>query len=137
MDLVSNLSILLPTAVGGFSALWGIHVYRDGQRLKRKDILFPLVEELHKSKTMRNAQLILDDRVIRCEKKWKKSLCTHNIVWDEIGGDYRPLKDLLSEEVGLDWTENQTFVKNEDESTVSIQDEEHFLSIISDEKLPR
>jgi hypothetical protein len=136
MDLVSILTILLPTTVGGFSAFWGIHVYRDAQKLKRKDILFPLVEELHKSKSMRDAELILDDRIIRYEKTWNKAVNSYNIVWDEIVGDYGPLKHFVLEEMGLGWTKNLAFAKSEDKSSVYIHDKDHFLSIINDEKLP-
>jgi hypothetical protein len=136
MDLVSILTILLPTTVGGFSAFWGIHVYRDAQKLKRKDILFPLVEALHKSKSMRDAELILDDRIIRYEKSWNKAVNSYNIVWDEILGDYGPLKHFMLEEMGLAWTENLAFAKSEDKSSVYIHDKDHFLSIINDEKLP-
>ena len=136
MDLLLSIPIVLTTIVGGFSALWGIYVYRDGQKLKRKDALFPVVEELHKSKALINAQAILDDRVIRCETKWNKSVDAYDIIWDEIHGDYRPLKNLLKKGSGLDWIEKQDFIKNEDENIVMIQDEDHFLSIIRNEKLP-
>jgi hypothetical protein len=136
MDLVSSILILLPTIVGGSSAMWGIHVYRKEHDLKRKDALFPLLEELHESKAMKNARLILDENVIRYERKWNKPLDSLDIIWDNILGDYRPLKDLMKEEVGLDWIENQNFVKNEEKDVVKIHDKDHFLSIIRNEKLP-
>jgi hypothetical protein len=136
MDLISSILILLPTVVGGFSAMWGIRVYRKEHDLKRKDALFPLLEELHESKDMKPARLILDENVIRFEREWNKPLHSLNIIWENIHGDYRPLKDLMKEEVGLDWIENQNFVIDEEKATVKICDNDHSLSIIRSEKLP-
>jgi hypothetical protein len=74
----------------------GLRGYRKGQKLKRKEILFSLTEELDKSETMEYARSILEDRVIRFNK-WSKSIDTYDISWEDVQGDYRPLKDLLSE----------------------------------------
>ena len=136
MDWISSLAVLLPTAVGGLSALGGIRAYTEQQKIRRKETIFPLVEELHKSKALMRAQLILDDRVLRYKKHWNKSVEAYEIIWDEITGDYRPLKDLLEQDRGLAWIRNQVFIRSEDKYTVTLQDEDHFLTIIDNEKLP-
>jgi hypothetical protein len=64
-DAVSLLTPLIATAiataVGGFGAIWGIYTYKEGQKLKRKEILFPLIDELVNSKRMFLAKAIFDD----------------------------------------------------------------------------
>jgi hypothetical protein len=46
IDWTQVITTLIPTAVGGVGAFWGIFTYREAQKLKRKEILFPLIEEL-------------------------------------------------------------------------------------------
>lgn len=66
--MADTVSVFIPliataiaTTVGGFGAIWGIYTYREGQKLKRKEILFPLIDELVNSKRMFLAKAIFDD----------------------------------------------------------------------------
>jgi hypothetical protein len=78
VDIGPILMTLIPTAVGGFGAIWGIYTYRKGQTLKRKEILFPLISELDKSKKMFVAKAIFDDFTcnipdyVTKESEWEK-----------------------------------------------------------------
>jgi hypothetical protein len=60
-DLSTIVGTVIPTIAGLFALFWGAHTYSDGQLLKRKEIIFPLIEEYEKSKNMRIAKKILDD----------------------------------------------------------------------------
>ena len=61
IDWTEVIKVLIPTAVGGVGAFWGIFTYREGQKLKRKEILFPLIDEFDRSSKMFLAKAILDD----------------------------------------------------------------------------
>lgn len=138
MDLVSNVLIAVQTGtlfVALGTLIIGLRSYREGQKLKRKEILFSMTEELDKSETMEYARSILDDRVVRFSR-WKKSIDTYDISWEDIQGDYRPLKDLLKDELGLDWIEDNHFRKIDEKDVVVLADQDSFLSIIPNQKLP-
>jgi hypothetical protein len=60
-EWITLATTLIPTAVGGVGAFWGIFTYREGQKLKRKEILFPLIDEFDKAHKMFLAKAILDD----------------------------------------------------------------------------
>jgi hypothetical protein len=138
MDLVSNVLIAVQTGtlfVALGTLIVGLRSYREGQKLKRKEILFSMTEELDKSETMEYARSILDDRVVRFNR-WKKSIDTYNISWEDIQGDYRPLKDLLRDELGLDWIEDHHFRKIDEKDVVVLTDQDSFLSIVPNQKLP-
>jgi hypothetical protein len=59
--VVDILSIVIPSAVGAVTASVGIFTYWRGQQLRRKDILFPLIEEMDSSKSLFLAKAVLDD----------------------------------------------------------------------------
>jgi hypothetical protein len=59
--VVDIVSILIPSAAGAVTASAGILTYWRGQQLKRKEILFPLIEELSNSKSLFLAKAVLDD----------------------------------------------------------------------------
>jgi hypothetical protein len=64
MDLVSNVLIAVQTGtlfVALGTLIIGLRSYREGQKLKRKEILFSMTEELDKSETMEYARSILDE----------------------------------------------------------------------------
>jgi len=61
IDWTQVITTLIPTVVGGVGAFWGIFTYREAQKLKRKEILFPLIDEFDNSKKMFLAKSILDD----------------------------------------------------------------------------
>jgi hypothetical protein len=136
MDFVSILITIIPTGAGIITALVAISAYKDGQKLRRKETMFTLREELDKSENMKDARLILDSRIIRLNKKWKKPIVEYGIIWDEIEGDCQALKNLLIQELGLNWTTYQGFIKNEEGTVIIIHDKDSFLSIILDERLP-
>jgi hypothetical protein len=59
--VVEILPILIPSLAGAATASVGILTYWQGQNLKRKEILFPLIEELTNSKSLFLAKAVLDD----------------------------------------------------------------------------
>jgi hypothetical protein len=61
IDWTKVITTLIPTAVGAVGAFWAIFTYREAQKLKRKEILFPLIDEFDNSKKMFLAKSILDD----------------------------------------------------------------------------
>lgn len=138
MDVGSITLILIPTGtliVAIVTAIIGIRAYRQGQKLKRKEILFSLTEELDKSEPMEHARLILDDGVIRYNRNLE-NIDTYDIIWEEIQGDYQPLKDLLKDEMGMDWVEDSHFIRDDKKDVVNISDQDSFLSIIPNHRLP-
>jgi hypothetical protein len=61
-DLATIVGTVIPTLAGLFGLFWGTHTYRDGQILKRKEIIFPLIEEYDdEPNKMLVAKKILDD----------------------------------------------------------------------------
>ena len=58
MDLMGTA---IPTLAGIFGVFWGTHTYRESQVLKRKEIVFPLMDEFDGSEKMEVAKRILDD----------------------------------------------------------------------------
>jgi hypothetical protein len=52
---------IIPTAAGIFGVVWGTHTYRESQVLKRKEIIFPLIDMFDRSEKMEIAKRILDD----------------------------------------------------------------------------
>jgi K+-sensing histidine kinase KdpD len=66
MDLVSIIFIIISAGtllIATITARTGLQVYKDAQRLRRKEILFSLTDELDKAETLEYARSILDDRV--------------------------------------------------------------------------
>jgi hypothetical protein len=61
VDITTIVGPIIPATVGLFGLIWGTHTYKDSQILKRKEILFPLMEEFDKSQPMIVAKKILDD----------------------------------------------------------------------------
>jgi hypothetical protein len=59
--VVGIIEILIPSLAGAVTASFGIYTYWQGQKLKRKEILFPLIEELGTSKGLFLAKAVLDD----------------------------------------------------------------------------
>ena len=55
------LGTLVPTIVGGVGLFESIYAYREGQLLKRKDLIIPLIDEFDNSEDIFLAKAILDD----------------------------------------------------------------------------
>ena len=60
-DLELIIGTAIPTLAAIFGVFWGTHTYRESQVLKRKEIVFPLMDEFDKSEKMEVAKRILDD----------------------------------------------------------------------------
>jgi hypothetical protein len=60
-DLSTIVVTVIPTLAGLFGLFWGTHTYREGQILKRKEIIFALIAEYDESEKMHVAKKILDD----------------------------------------------------------------------------
>jgi hypothetical protein len=60
-DLELILGTAIPTLAAIFGLFWGTHTYRESQVLKRKEIVFPLMDEFDESEKMEVAKRILDD----------------------------------------------------------------------------
>jgi hypothetical protein len=59
-------------AAAGLAGLFkGLKTYESEQKSKRKDVIFPLLEEFDKSKEMEYAKNILDGRNLNPEQGWK------------------------------------------------------------------
>jgi len=66
-------------AAAGLAGLFkGLKTYKSEQKSKRKDIIFPLIEEFDKSKEMEYAKNILDNRNLNPEQGWKYPLGYYN-----------------------------------------------------------
>lgn len=55
------LSIVGPLIIGAIGFFWGMHTYRISQKVRRQEILVPLICEIDKSDEMFLAKAILDD----------------------------------------------------------------------------
>jgi hypothetical protein len=71
LDLTAIISTIIPTAAGLGGLIWAVYTYRESLFLKRKDIIFPLIDEFDNSKEMKYAKDILDDRTIKPKKLWQ------------------------------------------------------------------
>ena len=60
-DLELIIGTAIPTLAAIFGVFWGTHTYRESQVLKRKEIVFPLMDEFDESEKMEVAKRILDD----------------------------------------------------------------------------
>ncbi|NOJ27041.1 MAG: hypothetical protein DA330_03405 [Nitrososphaera sp.] len=118
IDVTAVIQAAIPTGVGLGGFLWGIHTYRQGQNLKRKDILFSLIDEFDKSKKMDLAKKILDgfsyarmdgdiwvgwynktslDVILRYHQKFI-------FDWDKVPGEHEgKLHNFLQEYFEIDW----------------------------------
>jgi DNA replicative helicase MCM subunit Mcm2 (Cdc46/Mcm family) len=61
INLEFAIATLIPTVVGVFGLYWTVKPYRENQTLKRKDIIFPLIDEFDNSEDLFLARAILDD----------------------------------------------------------------------------
>jgi hypothetical protein len=111
--LISAITAISGVTTGSIGLFWAIHTYKKGQILKRQEILFPLIEEFNdKESLIHVAREILYDFSLLPNPSWlMKSGYGYNIYWDEIKGNYTPLKKFLKEELKLNWIENEVFVK--------------------------
>jgi hypothetical protein len=118
-------------AAGGFA--WGIHTYRRGQDLKRKEILFSLIEEFDKSQSLDLAKKILDDfSYIRLDGDvwlgWYNKASLDTILryhterifnWNEVpGNDEANLRRFLSTWFKARWVETAALEKMNDNNSI-------------------
>jgi hypothetical protein len=123
--LVSIITAVSGVTTGSIGLFWAVHTYKKGQTLKRQEILFPLIKEFDDNTSLLHvAREILDDFALLPKHGWMKTGYAYNILWDEIKGDYKPLKKFLREELGLEWVENEVFIRRTDRE-ISIGNKEH------------
>lgn len=60
-NIVFLIGTLVPTVVGAVGLFNALRTYRDGQLLKRKDLIIPLIDEFDNSEDLFLAKAILDD----------------------------------------------------------------------------
>jgi hypothetical protein len=70
-NLYSLIATIIGTAVGIAGFGWGIYKHKEEQNFKRKNVIFPLIEEFDKSIEMKYAKMILDNKIIPPETNWK------------------------------------------------------------------
>lgn len=61
MEIVDALAIIIPTLVAALTAYVGLKAYREGQKLSRKDLIIPLIDQFDNSEDLFLAKAILDD----------------------------------------------------------------------------
>ena len=68
----SNIDyVALLGAFGGLGGiLWGVYTYSKGQKLKKHEILFPLIKEFDENKCMQHAKDLLDDYILK-DLRWE------------------------------------------------------------------
>lgn len=64
LDVTTIISTSIAAVAGLAAFIWGMYTYRKEQHIKRKDIVFPLIEEFDRSPEMKYAKEILDDRPV-------------------------------------------------------------------------
>ncbi len=55
------ITAIIPTVVAGDTAIFGLITYREGQKLNRKDLIIPLINEFDSSEDLFLAKALLDD----------------------------------------------------------------------------
>jgi Predicted ATPase involved in replication control, Cdc46/Mcm family len=60
-NIVFLIGTLVPTVVGAVGLFNALRTYRDGQLLKRKDLIIPLIDQFDNSEDLFLAKAILDD----------------------------------------------------------------------------
>jgi hypothetical protein len=70
IDITTIISTSIAAVAGLAAFIWGMYTYRKEQHIKRKDIVFPLIEEFDRSPELKYAKEILDDRIV-FESCWK------------------------------------------------------------------
>ena len=137
--VISIITAFSGVTTGLIGLFWGIHTYKKGQILKRQEILFPLIKEFDDKDTLLHlAREILDDYKPISQANWSKSDFEYQFPWDEIKGDYTPLKEFLRKELRVNWIKNEVFEIASD-GNKSIRNGKHFVLLkmlrIDSEKL--
>lgn len=75
--IAAIIAAIIPTIGGIVTGLWAIRRYNQDKIAKRKDIVFPLIEEFDKSKEMEFAKKILDEKpiiidLLKCPKYYNE-----------------------------------------------------------------
>ena len=132
-DMTGIIQTVVPTAVGGAGFVCGILTYKQGQNLKRKEILFSLIREFDNSEKMDLAKKILDGfSYMRLDGNiwvgWynKASLDTilryhgeHIFNWENVpGGDEENLRQFLSKWFKAKWVESAELEKLNDKNAI-------------------
>jgi hypothetical protein len=70
-DITPIIAALIAGAVALAGFFWGLVTYKKDQDLRRKDVIFPLINEFDESKQMKIAKYLLDDKKIERGPDWK------------------------------------------------------------------
>ena len=71
LDIIELITTMFGVIIGSIGILWGVYTYYQSQILKRKEIIFPLIDEYHRERSdMVMAKLILDDFNLVPKKNW-------------------------------------------------------------------
>jgi hypothetical protein len=153
-EITGIIQAAIPTAVGLGGFIWGIHTYRQGQNLKRKEILFPLIEEFDKTEDhMVYAKKLLHPdgfSIFLKDEKQEKNigpyyggqaldtiLRIHGELifrWDNIPGvDEFHLKQFLNEKLTLEWIKDAGVEKLNNWRGIRLQSGNDSVTIILDE----
>jgi hypothetical protein len=70
-DITPIIAALIAAVVVLVGFFWGLITYKKDQTLRRKDVIFPLINEFDESKQMKIAKYLLDDKKIERGPDWK------------------------------------------------------------------
>jgi hypothetical protein len=70
-DITPIIAALIAGAVALAGFFWGLITYKKDQNLRRKDVIFPLINEFDESKNMKIAKYLLDDKKIERGPDWE------------------------------------------------------------------
>jgi hypothetical protein len=101
LDVTAIISTSIAAVAGLAAFIWGMYTYRKEQHIKRKDILFPLIEEFDRSPELKYAKEILDDRIVSgsCWKFSNDYYHKDNLQIILRSPDVRPITDPGEDEI--------------------------------------
>jgi hypothetical protein len=103
-NLLRDISTVA-VGIGGLAI--GIITYYWAQVSRRKEALFPLMEQFDSSEGMSIAKTILDDFIITSQPEWKNTINEFSFIWDEIlKSGPRSRLDFLNSKFTLPWLTN-------------------------------
>jgi hypothetical protein len=70
-DITPIIAALIAAVVALVGFIWGLITYKKDQNLRRKDVIFPLINEFDESEQMKIAKYLLDDKKIERHPDWK------------------------------------------------------------------
>jgi hypothetical protein len=133
---ISSVDVITAAVgIGGLAV--GIITYYWAQVSRRKEALFPIINEFDSSQEMRIAKLILDDFIIPKEDEWSHTINEYCFAWDEFPGGPAAdnFKRFLVEKFAVNWVQNAQIVKNNNSITMTQGEESIKIIVYYEEKL--